>query len=79
MNYPCIFLTTVPAIVVMVTDQIGTFHFDNQFFAVELNQVTNTFIDIDGPYDLETALRAARQTTQAIAESGITSADELVY
>lgn len=80
MNYPCLFLTPISEIVVMVTDQIGSFHFSKQFFVVELNQITNTFIDIDGPYPtLEMAIRVARAKTQEIAESGANSAAELVY
>lgn len=80
MNFPCLFLTPISEIVVMVTDQIGTFHFTNQYFAVELNQVTNTFIGVDGPFSsLELAIRAARNITQEIAESGPSKADELVF
>lgn len=80
MNYPCLFLTPISEVVVMVTDQIGTFHFTNQFFVVEMNQITNTFIGIDGPFaTLELAMRAARAVTQEVAESGAYNADELVF
>lgn len=80
MNFPCLFLTPISEIVVMVTDQIGNFHFTNQYFVVELNQVTNTSISVDGPFStLELAIRAARRITQEIAESGANRAEELVF